>query len=36
MNLVANWNYPTRMRVGPGRINDVAVACHELGIRALY
>ncbi|WP_193161476.1 iron-containing alcohol dehydrogenase [Microbulbifer hainanensis] len=29
-----NWNYPTAMRVGPGRVSELAGACAELGIRA--
>jgi len=32
--LVANWNYPTCVRVGPGRINELAAACKELGMSA--
>ncbi|UHQ56501.1 iron-containing alcohol dehydrogenase [Microbulbifer sp. YPW16] len=27
-----NWNYPTAMRVGPGRVNELPAACRELGI----
>ncbi|MFP8967471.1 iron-containing alcohol dehydrogenase [Pokkaliibacter sp. CJK22405] len=27
-----NWNYPTNMRVGVGRIDNLAVACKELGM----
>jgi alcohol dehydrogenase class IV len=30
--LEANWNYPTRVWCGPGRIAELAVACEELGI----
>ena len=30
----ANWNYPTALRVGPGRVAELADACSELGIRA--
>ena len=30
----ANWNYPTAMRVGPGRIAELPDACRELGIKA--
>ena len=30
----ANWNYPTAIRVGAGRLPEVAAACKELGIRA--
>lgn len=32
--LTTNWNYPTRMRVGAGRINELADICQELGIKA--
>lgn len=32
--LVANWNYPTRIRVGAGRINELVDACKELGMSA--
>lgn len=32
--LIANWNYPTRIRVGAGRINELATACKELGMHA--
>ncbi|SDZ96780.1 Alcohol dehydrogenase, class IV [Microbulbifer marinus] len=27
-----NWNYPTAMRVGPGRIADLPAACRELNM----
>ena len=27
-----NWNYPTIMWVGENRINDIAIACQNLGI----
>ncbi|NRA82469.1 MAG: iron-containing alcohol dehydrogenase [Gammaproteobacteria bacterium] len=30
----ANWNYPTNIRYGIGRINELGAACIELGIRA--
>lgn len=33
-SLTANWNYPTRVRVGPGRINELAQACSALGMQA--
>ena len=33
-SLTANWNYPTRVRVGPGRIQELASACKELGMKA--
>ncbi|WP_237066442.1 iron-containing alcohol dehydrogenase [Microbulbifer guangxiensis] len=29
-----NWNYPTAIRVGPGRIGELAQVCGELGIHA--
>ncbi|WP_375738317.1 iron-containing alcohol dehydrogenase [Pseudomonas boanensis] len=29
-----NWNYPTSIRVGAGRIADLASACRELGMSA--
>jgi alcohol dehydrogenase class IV len=29
---VGNWNYPTRVRFGAGRISELPVACRELGI----
>jgi alcohol dehydrogenase class IV len=32
--LIANWNYPTRIRVGAGRISELATACKELGMNA--
>ena len=31
--LKANWNYPTRVWSGPGRIVELTTACEELGIR---
>jgi alcohol dehydrogenase class IV len=30
--LTANWNYPTRIKVGAGRIAELASSCQELGI----
>ncbi|MFK8020563.1 MAG: iron-containing alcohol dehydrogenase, partial [Pseudomonadales bacterium] len=30
---VANWNYPTAVRAGCGRVNDLAAACRELSIK---
>ncbi|MFQ5958854.1 MAG: iron-containing alcohol dehydrogenase [Alphaproteobacteria bacterium] len=30
--LRGNWNYPTAMRFGPGRIAELADACHALGM----
>lgn len=29
-----DWNYPTHIRVGPGRISELAGACEQLDIRA--
>ncbi|MCZ6828092.1 MAG: iron-containing alcohol dehydrogenase [Gammaproteobacteria bacterium] len=31
---ISDWNYPTRMRVGAGRINELAEVCKELGMSA--
>lgn len=31
-NLVGNWNYPTSIRFGAGRIRELPDACHELSI----
>ncbi len=31
--LVGNWNYPTRIRFGAGRISELADACAQAGIR---
>lgn len=33
-SLSANWNYPTRIRIGAGRISELASACKELGMNA--
>ena len=33
MNLVGNWNYPTKIRFGSGRIAELAEACAEAGIQ---
>jgi alcohol dehydrogenase len=33
MQLVGNWNYPTRVWIGPGRIVELAAACALAGIR---
>ena len=30
----ANWNYPTTMRVGPGRLSELPDACQEVGMSA--
>ena len=32
VTLKSNWNYPTRMLVGPGRIAELPKACETLGI----
>jgi len=29
---VGNWNYPTRVRFGAGRISELPAACRELGV----
>ena len=31
--LKGNWNYPTRVWAGPGRIAELGAACAELGVR---
>lgn len=33
-SLIANWNYPTRVQVGAGRVNELAQCCVDLGIKA--
>jgi len=33
-NLNANWNYPSNIRIGAGRVNELAEACISLNIRA--
>lgn len=33
MQLNANWNYPTPIRFGAGRINEIADACKSVGIK---
>ena len=33
MNLTANWSYPTAIRFGAGRINELADACAAAGIK---
>jgi alcohol dehydrogenase class IV len=30
--LVGNWNYPTRVRFGAGRISELPASCRELGV----
>ena len=32
MSLSGNWNYPTNMRFGAGRIAELPDACRELGM----
>ncbi len=32
--LIANWNYPTNISIGAGRISELSVACKDLGIQA--
>ncbi|MDD9977832.1 MAG: iron-containing alcohol dehydrogenase, partial [Boseongicola sp.] len=32
MTLTANWSYPTSMRFGAGRINEIADACKSAGM----
>lgn len=32
MELVGNWNYPTPIRFGAGRIKEIGEACKEIGI----
>ncbi len=34
MTLTANWNYPTNIRVGAGRINELPELCKMLGMTA--
>lgn len=34
MNLSANWNYPTNIRAGAGRISELADLCKQLGMHA--
>jgi len=33
MNIVANWSYPTPIKLGRGRIKELADACKTLGIK---
>ena len=33
-SLFANWNYPTNIRVGQGRVAELAEACQSLGMSA--
>jgi alcohol dehydrogenase class IV len=32
-SLIANWNYPTRIRIGSGRLSELPNACKELKIK---
>ena len=32
MSLSANWSYPTAIKFGAGRINELAEACAQAGI----
>lgn len=34
MTIQANWSYPTTIRFGAGRINELAAVCGELGIKS--
>jgi hypothetical protein len=34
MNLVGNWNYPTTIRFGAGRISELGKTCLDLGLEA--
>ena len=34
MNYTANWNYPTNVKVGRGRIAELADLCRSLGMQA--
>lgn len=34
MNYTANWNYPTNVRVGAGRISELAELCQAIGMHA--
>jgi alcohol dehydrogenase class IV len=33
MNLTGNWNYPTSVRFGPGRVRELADVCASVGIK---
>ena len=33
MNIVANWSYPTPIKMGRGRIKELADACKSLGMK---
>ena len=32
-SLTRNWNYPTSVRFGPGRIAELPAVCRELGMK---
>jgi alcohol dehydrogenase class IV len=32
-SVTGNWNYPTAIRFGPGRISELAQACRDLGMK---
>lgn len=34
LSLTANWNYPTSIKVGVGRVRELVDACHTLGIKS--
>ena len=34
LSLIANWNYPTSIRVGVGRVKEIAEVCLSLGMNA--
>lgn len=34
MQLVGNWNYPTAIRFGAGRITELVEVCHSIGIKS--
>ncbi|MCW8410284.1 iron-containing alcohol dehydrogenase [Legionella sp. PATHC035] len=34
LSMKANWNYPTSIRVGAGRVRELTEACHTLGIKS--
>ncbi|MCE0723399.1 iron-containing alcohol dehydrogenase [Legionella resiliens] len=34
LSLTANWNYPTSIKVGAGRVRELVDACHSLGMKS--
>ncbi|HHF7373221.1 iron-containing alcohol dehydrogenase [Legionella bozemanae] len=34
LSLTANWNYPTSIKVGAGRVRELVDACHTLGMKS--